>query len=173
MTVAYVSIGSNLDPAQMVPLAIAALRREFGQLTCSPVYSSAAVGFDGGDFLNLVCGFNTDFSPQEVNRVLHRIEDEHGRRREQPRFSDRSLDLDLLLHGDRCIDEDGLTLPRDEILRYAFVLRPLADLVPDLRHPVLGTRFADLWARFDATGQTLTAVELGSDPAAGMSVVQP
>ena len=163
MTPVFVSIGSNVKPRRMVPLAIDALRDEFGALVCSPTYRSAAVGFEGGEFLNLVCRFDTTLPAREVNAVLHRIEDAHGRDRDAARFSDRTLDLDLLLYGDLCLHEPGLQLPREEITRFAFVLRPLADLAGELRHPLLGTRYAELWAAFDDSGQQLTRFEGSRD----------
>jgi 2-amino-4-hydroxy-6-hydroxymethyldihydropteridine diphosphokinase len=90
-----------------------------------------------------------------VVRELHAIEDRHGRRREGPRFSSRTLDIDLLLYGDRVLDEGKLQLPRDEITRHAFVLWPLAEIAPNERHPVLGVTYDELWRNFDRHKQSL------------------
>ena len=75
------------------------------------------------------------------------------------KFGDRSLDLDLLLYDDLVLDEPGLLLPRPEIVEYAFVLKPLAEIAGEKRHPVTGLRFADIWDRFDASSQPMWPVE--------------
>jgi 2-amino-4-hydroxy-6-hydroxymethyldihydropteridine diphosphokinase len=156
----FIGIGSNIDPARNVRGALEALRRSFGEVAVSPVYESAAVGFEGDNFYNLVAAFDTDIGIEDLARRLTDIEDHHGRVRTEPKFSSRPLDLDLLLYGDLVLDTPKLHLPRDEITRYAFVLRPLADLAPDLRHPVGGERYRDLWERFDDHGQALRPVDL-------------
>lgn len=158
MATVYVGIGSNVDPNNMVSAGVKALREEFSDVLCSPVYRSAAVGFDGDPFLNLVCRFQTDASVSEVDDRLHRIEDRHGRLRDGPKFSSRTLDIDLLLYDDLCLQQGKLSLPRDEILRYAFVLRPLADIAPQLIHPRTGTSMTRLWQDFDHRSQPLEIV---------------
>jgi len=165
MAIVYVGIGSNIDAEAMVTAGVHALQREFDQLECSPVYRTAAVGFDGDPFLNLVCRFSTDSDVSEVDRRLHAIEDRHGRRRDGPKFSSRTLDIDLLMYDQQCLQQDSLTLPRGEILRYAFVLRPLADLAPDLLHPQTGTSMAKLWQEFDTQDQALEKLDLTLCPA--------
>jgi 2-amino-4-hydroxy-6-hydroxymethyldihydropteridine diphosphokinase len=160
MARAYISIGSNIDAARHVRAAVERLRKEFGALSLSPVYESQAVGFSGDNFYNLVAAFDTHKPPQEVNRILHRIEQENGRERSTQKFAARTLDLDLILYGDMCLQERGLSLPRAEICEYAFVLRPLADIAPDEPHPLNGQSFADLWANFDKSAQVLWQVKL-------------
>ncbi len=158
----YVSIGSNIDRERSVRQGVAGLREAFGPLTLSPVYETAAVGFEGDDFYNLVAGFDTGLSPQEVAGRLRAIEDATGRDRSQPRFSPRTLDLDLLLYDDAVLREQGLRIPRDEILKYAFVLKPLADIAGGLRHPECGETYAALWARFEGDrGLRPVALDLG------------
>jgi len=156
----YVSVGSNVDRERNVRSSLDALRERFGRLDCSRVYQTEAVGFEGEPFYNLVVGFDTDLAPRELVDLLHAIEAAHGRRRDQPSFSDRSLDLDLLLYDDRVVDEPGLVLPRPEILEYAFVLGPLAELAGGLRHPLLGRSYRALWDAFDTSGQAMRPVEL-------------
>jgi len=146
MTRAWISIGSNVEPERNVREAIAALRREFGELILSPVYRTPAEGFEGDDFLNLVAGIDTDLPPAEIRDRLHRLEDRQGRVRGTEKFASRTLDLDLLTFGSRV--DPGLGLPRDEILKYAFVLRPLAEVAPTERHPETGETYAGLWRRF-------------------------
>ncbi len=159
----YVSVGSNLDPGRNVASALDALRARFGPLAVSTVYRCPAEGFEGPDFHNLAVGFDSAEPPRRIAGVLRAIEDAHGRRRDVPRFASRTLDLDLLLYGEAVIEEPGLRLPREEILRYAFVLRPLAELAPELRHPTAGRTLAELWAEMAPHAPAMTA--LGAPPA--------
>jgi 2-amino-4-hydroxy-6-hydroxymethyldihydropteridine diphosphokinase len=157
----YLSLGSNLEPHRYLPVALDELRARFGALDVSPAYRSKAVGFDGPDFVNLAVGLDTDLDPEALNDWLHALEDRHGRRRDQPRYASRTLDVDIVLYGDRVIDGPGhLQIPRKE-LRHAFVLKPLADIAPDARHPVEGRTMAELWAAFPRGREPLDAVPLG------------
>lgn len=158
----YLSIGSNIEPARHVRLALRDLEALFGTLLVSPVYRSQAVGFSGDDFYNLVVGLDTALAPMELADTLRQLEIDHGRVRGGRKFSPRTLDLDVLTYGDQRVRDGRLVLPRDEITRYAFVLRPLADIAPDERHPELNVRYADLWARFDASSQPMKPIELDS-----------
>jgi 2-amino-4-hydroxy-6-hydroxymethyldihydropteridine diphosphokinase len=151
----YVSIGSNIEREANIRGGVADLRSRFGELELSQVYESAAVGFDGDNFYNLVAAFETDKSVQEVAATLHAIEDEHGRTREGPRFSSRTLDIDMLLYDDLVLQQGKLELPRDEITKNAFVLWPLAEIAPELEHPVLKQSYATLWQAFDKEKQPL------------------
>jgi len=155
----YVSVGSNIDRKRNVEGALEALQKEYGAVEQSRTYETQAVGFDGDPFYNLVVAFDTDQSPQRVAEVLSRIEDAHGRDRDTGKFSSRSLDLDLLLYEDLVLDEPGLHLPRKEILEYAFVLRPLAEIAGDMKHPVTGFSFAAIWDEFDPTAQPMWPLE--------------
>lgn len=160
MTEVYVGAGSNLEPEANLRSAILDLAATFGVLRLSPVYRTAAVGFDGPDFLNLVIGFDTDLSMAGVVAELERVEADHGRERTGQRFASRTLDLDLLLFGAHSTTEAGVTVPRDEIGKYAFVLKPLADLAGDLRVPGADSTVGELWSAFDATGQPLEPIGL-------------
>ena len=151
----WLSLGSNIDPRRQIPAALESLKRHFGELVVSPVYESRAVGFSGDNFHNLVVGVETKLTPRELAGALRHIESLHGRVRSAEKFSSRTLDIDLLTYGDRVIDEPGVQVPRDEILRYAFVLLPLSEVAPDERHPVNGRTYRALWADFDATDQPL------------------
>lgn len=155
MTRIYVSIGTNIDREANLRAGVTELRRRFGELLLSSVYESEAVGFSGDPFYNMVAGFDSDEPLEVVVDELHAIEDRHGRRREGPRFSSRTLDIDLLLYGDRVVDEGKLQLPRDEITKHAFVLWPLAEIAPQERHPVLGETYEALWHNFDRNKQSL------------------
>lgn len=163
MAYVYVSIGSNIRPEQNVRAAVRALRERFGGLAVSPVYRSASVGFDGSDFLNLVVGFRTELEPLALAEELRALESAQGRVRGGEKFSARTLDLDILTYDDRVLQQGRLVLPRDEITRYAFVLRPLADLAGERLHPELGVTYAALWASFDDTQQSMEPVEMDFD----------
>ena len=157
---AYVGMGSNLDRENMLRRAVAALRQQFGEVRLSPVYDSAAVGFDGSDFLNLVASFDSDLDAGELVAIFHDIEDRLGRDRSLPKFASRPIDLDLLLYGDSIIDLPGLRIPRPEILENAFVLRPLQDLAPQFTHPENGETMAALWRRMAPAAPALEVYPL-------------
>jgi 2-amino-4-hydroxy-6-hydroxymethyldihydropteridine diphosphokinase len=148
----FISVGSNIERSKNIGSALKALERQFGDLIVSSVYESEAVGFQGDPFFNLVVACDTKLSIREFADILSGIEAEHGRTQECKKFSSRTLDLDLLLYDKVILHEGKLKLPRDDILQYAFVLEPLAEIAPDLRHPVSGVRYADLWRDFDKRG---------------------
>ncbi len=160
MTTVYLGLGSNIDAEKNLRLAVGELRRLYGELTLSPVYKSAPVGFQGPDFLNLVVALETDAAPMEVIDQIERIHGLAGRSRGPDKFSSRPLDIDLLLHGDMIEPAPPLRLPRRDILDYGFVLRPLADIAQDLLHPVSGRTIAEHWREFDVDSQPLTLVDV-------------
>ncbi len=141
----YVSIGSNIDRAYHIQSAIETLDSQFDNFRYSPIYETPAVGFDGDNFYNLVASFDTSLTFRELEQQLKWIEDNSGRDRNVEKFSARTLDIDLLLYDQQILLQQGINIPRDEILRYAFVLRPLADLQPDLLHPQTGKTMAFHW----------------------------
>ncbi|MEJ2619773.1 MAG: 2-amino-4-hydroxy-6-hydroxymethyldihydropteridine diphosphokinase [Candidatus Thiodiazotropha sp.] len=157
---AWLSLGSNQSPQQYLPRAIEDLRVSYGDLTISSVYESEAVGFTGENFLNLVVGIFTNRSAQAVNQHLKAIEMRHGRLRSDHKFAARTLDIDLLTYGDQIIESDGMRLPRDEILHYAFVLLPLSEVAGEEIHPERGISYRQLWQAFDSAGQALWPVSL-------------
>jgi len=156
----YVSIGSNIEPHRHVRRALEQLERQFGSLVISPIYRTRAMGFEGDDFLNLVIGMDTALPPLELAERLRALESREGRLRGAEKFSSRTLDLDILTYGDQRIRDGRLVLPRREITRYAFVLRPLADVAPDAVHPELGKTYHELWATFDDRQQHMERVAL-------------
>jgi len=155
----YISIGSNIDAEKNIRLAVRALREHYGKLILSSVYESEAVGFDGDNFLNLVAALNTDEDVHTVAAQLRKIEDDNGRVRSGPRFSSRTVDLDLLLYDDLVLKEENLELPRDEITKNAFVLLPLDEIAPQLIHPLSGKTICDHWVNFDKKSQKLWLVD--------------
>ncbi len=156
----WLSIGSNVEREKNVTGCIKALRKEFGELIVSQVYENASFGFEGSPFYNLVVGFDTDLSVEQLTQSFHKIEADHGRVRGGPKFAARSLDIDLLTYGDQIIQEGTLVLPRPEILEYAFVLGPLAEVAGSERHPVSGETYSELWDGFDKANHILTPVKL-------------
>ena len=159
---AYLSLGSNVDPDVHLRRAIAELRARFGALVVSPVYRSAAVGFEGPDFLNLAVGLDTDLDARALDAWLHALEDRHGRRRDVPRYASRTLDVDIVLFGDAIVDGPGhLQIPRPELVE-AFVLQPLADIAPDARDPVSGRTIGEM-GRLQPPGPPLQRVQLDLD----------
>ncbi|MFC1664479.1 2-amino-4-hydroxy-6-hydroxymethyldihydropteridine diphosphokinase [Pseudomonadota bacterium] len=157
----YVSVGSNIDREKNISSAVVALEHHFGQLTLSPVYESESVGFDGAAFFNLVIGFKTAESLEHVIAMLREIEQQHGRERGDNRFAARTLDLDILLYGDRVESGSQAQLPRPEIVEYAFVLLPLSELIPNEVHPVIGKTYAQCWQVFSDPSQRLWRVDYG------------
>ncbi|MFG6176636.1 2-amino-4-hydroxy-6-hydroxymethyldihydropteridine diphosphokinase [Halomonas sp. THAF12] len=155
-----VSIGSNIEREHHVRACLDALADTFDALRLSRVYESEPVGFeDGRNFYNLVATFDSDWSVGELAAWCKRLEFANGRRPDSPKFSPRTLDVDLLTVGDLCGEHDRIALPRAEIRHHAFVLKPLAELLPDARHPQDDIRYTELWAAFDADDQALWPVE--------------
>lgn len=154
----YVSAGSNVAPAENLRLACTEIRKRFGEVELSGVYRNPALGFAGDDFLNLVLRFRTTEAPAVIVAELERLHVLAGRVRGPEPFSSRTLDLDLLLYGDAVLSDPAIRVPREDITKYAFVLGPLAELAPQLRHPVTGETMAELWAAFDQAGHPLQRV---------------
>lgn len=148
MTVVYIGVGSNVERERNIVAGLDQLAALDPALRMSPVYESAAIGFRGDPFLNLIVALETALPVGELAKALHAIERANGHPGNLPKFSDRSLDLDILLYGELCGEIDGVRLPRGDILKCAYVLWPLADLVPDLCHPLNGRRYAELRAAF-------------------------
>ena len=159
MPLVVLSLGSNIDPAVNIRKAVATLSSRYGDLRISPVYESEAIGFRGDNFLNLVVGFESDIELETLVSELKQLEDDQGRDRSAPRFSGRTLDIDILTYGELQGTHAGIDLPRVEITEQAFVLKPLADLLPHALHPVCGKTYAELWQEFDSDEQRLWQIE--------------
>jgi 2-amino-4-hydroxy-6-hydroxymethyldihydropteridine diphosphokinase len=157
---AYVAAGSNVRPRASLSRALALLGSEFPGLRASRAYSNAAVGFEGDDFINLVVSFPADIPTEDLLDRLKATERTCGREPGAPKWGPRTLDLDLLLHGDRVGRVGGKSLPHPDLLTRAWVLGPLAELAPALMHPVARERIDDLWRRFDRGAHPLTPVAL-------------
>lgn len=155
----YVGIGSNIEREANIRGAVQTLCQHFGPLTLSQVYESRPIGFEGTDFYNLVAGFETSLPIEQLLGELHGIEKKHGRKRTGRRFEARTLDLDLLLYNAVVRHDGEIDVPRAEILEYAFMLRPLAEIAPTLTHPENGKSFSELWNEFGDNEQKLHWVE--------------
>ena len=159
MTAIYLSLGSNVDRHKHILAALDALNKLLGELLVSSVYESKSVGFDGRNFFNMVVGAQTDLSIAELSENLKRIEDENGRKRNGPKFSPRTLDIDILTYGNFVGIESGIELPRAEIIRNAFVLLPLAEIAPVVTHPQLQKTYQQLWVEYDQASQKLWPID--------------
>ena len=153
----YISLGSNINKQENVANGLNALSEQYGELTLSSLFESKALGFDGGNFFNMVIGIDSDQPLAKIANILREIEYQYGRDPNAKKFSSRTLDLDILLYGN-LVTAQPVQLPRDEILTSAFVLWPLAEVAPDLIHPTQQRRIAELWQAFDQE-QQLTPID--------------
>jgi len=145
MNTAWLGLGSNINAENHIRAGINELKETFDEISLSPVYASTAVGFEGNDFINLVARVETGMKPVEMRCYLRELEDRYGRKRNVPKFSDRSLDIDILLYEDLVLRSPVLEIPRAEIMKFAHVLKPLADLEPDLIHPTELRSMLEIW----------------------------
>lgn len=141
----YLGIGSNIEPNKNIAEGLKSLETLFTELEISPIYLAPPFGFVGDDFHNLVVSAHTNLSIDAVVKVLRQIEFDHGRPEQALKFSSRSLDIDLLLYGDYVGKVAGYNIPRADIDKFDFVLRPLQDIAGGERHPISGRTFAELW----------------------------
>jgi 2-amino-4-hydroxy-6-hydroxymethyldihydropteridine diphosphokinase len=160
VTLAYVSGGSNLDAEANLKLAARALSARHPGTRYSRCYRNSAVGFEGPDFINFVAEVPVRGAPSLLKGELECIETQCGRPREAPKWAPRAMDLDILLFGDVVQDVPGLVLPRPDLLRWGFMLGPLAQLAPELLHPALHKSFAELWREFDQDAHPMTVEAL-------------
>lgn len=161
MTLAALGLGSNREPRRHLEAGLQALEAHYGKLVLSEVFESEPVGFRGPNFINLVVTLETSGTLAEMLHFLKGLEERHGRRRDDPRFSDRTLDIDILLFGDLCgtyeeSSEYGeVVLPRPEVTENAYVLRPLAQVLGSRLHVPSGMTYTQLWEGFDRSRQRL------------------
>ena len=156
MTQVLLGMGSNINAENHIRGGINELKDKFEQVSLSPIYASASVGFEGNDFINLVARVETDLQPIELRNYLRDLEDRYGRKRDVPKFSDRTLDIDILLYDDLVVLSPLLEIPRAEILKFSHVLKPLADLDPGLIHPTERRSMTDIWASSGMDDSCLT-----------------
>lgn len=155
MPTVYLGIGSNVDPRKNLVFALVELEKRFGKLEKSSVYRSKAYGFDGDDFLNMVVALRSEHAPAEIHAQLDEIHRAAGRDRAARGYSSRTLDIDLLLYDDLIVDEPPIRLPRPDVLRFSFVLGPLAEIAPELQHPETRQSYQHHWDSFDSGGHPI------------------
>lgn len=157
MTIAYVSLGSNIEPEKNLNYALERLREASAVLALSSVYQTPPFGYlDQPDFLNVTLKVDTSLDPAAFKHLLYDIERGSGRVREKQltRWGPLELDLDLLLWGDSALEfgEKPWRVPNEGILEYAAVAVPLAEIAPDERHPITGETFAEIAVRLGTDG---------------------
>jgi len=168
---AHIGLGSNIEPEANLRAAVRLLGEAPGVRvqTLSAVYRTPPWGpVPQADYLNAAAALETALEPLALLELLLGIETARGRDRgpHAVRWGPRTLDLDLLLYGERVLETLRLTLPHPRLHERAFALVPLCDLAPDLRHPVLGRTLAELLAEVDATGVQRVPVRLQEAPGA-------
>ncbi len=145
----FLGLGSNFDRANRLRAAWLKLQNYFAGLRTSSVYDAVAIGGHGGDcshYYNMVVEVQTDLTLEHMQRLCKYIEKEAGRSSDAA-CQNIALDIDILLYDD-LICEQPLSLPSPAIVRYAYVLRPLAELAPNVEHPVVHHTFMKLWQSF-------------------------
>ena len=121
----YLSLGSNINAQANINLALEELEKVLSNTQCSSTHQTTAEGFEGDDFLNLIFAGETELSFEDLNNKLKKIEDASGRKRNVPKFSARTLDIDIVLQ----INEDEILFESDEVSKYSFVSEPLKEII--------------------------------------------
>ncbi|MBT8077276.1 MAG: 2-amino-4-hydroxy-6-hydroxymethyldihydropteridine diphosphokinase [Gammaproteobacteria bacterium] len=156
----FLGIGSNIEATTNLRLGVGELRRIYGELELSAVYRSPPYGFTGDDFLNLVARLETTSTPHDIHNDLERIHELAGRSRAGGAYVARTLDIDLLMYDQLVLDEPPVRIPRDDVLEYSFVLKPLSEMAPQLVHPVTGVLLAEAWAVFDQDRHPIERIDV-------------
>ena len=154
---AFLGLGSNLGDTDFnIRRGLESIRRHAAEMTVSSLYRSVPMGFGSQpQFLNVVCGIWTSLGPFELLHATKAIEAGLSRFRTFPN-APRTLDIDVLLYGSRAIQTRVLTLPHPEMLERPFVMIPLAELAPVLRHPTSGETFSEIARGLDDDGSLVT-----------------
>ena len=163
MSTVFLGLGSNVDAAANIRAGLSALESEFGACAVSPIYQSRSFGFEGNDFINLVVSIETSLEPLVLKKSLKALEERYGRLRDVAKYSDRTLDIDILLYDDLYLISPVLEIPRAEIYTAAYVLKPLADLAPQLMDPLSSRLFSELWDDFKDKESGIKAITFPLD----------
>lgn len=149
----YIALGTNLgDRVQNLQNAVKLLKPDVRLLDCSPIYETPPWGYlDQPAFLNQVVRAETDLDPEELLARIKGVEARMGRQKTMLN-GPRIIDLDILFYDDLVFKSGNLSIPHPRMAGRAFVLVPLADLAPDLRHPASGQRIEEMLAGIDTTG---------------------
>jgi len=135
MATVFLDIGSNIDREENIQSCVDQLRKDYKGIIFSKAYESEAFGFDGDSFINLSARLETELSFEALNNYLKTLENKHARKRDDEKFIDRTLDVDILLYDDLILQPE-IDLPRAEILKFPFVLFPLSEIASDVIHPI-------------------------------------
>lgn len=146
----FLGLGSNVEREFNLRTTLEALASRLVDMRCSSVYECESVGYPGPHYFNMVVSARTDMSLGALNTWLKELELMRGRRAGM-RCATITIDIDLLLYGDLVGCFEGMLLPRQAILKHAFVLLPLSTLAPDHLHPQTKTSFAELWQAMKET----------------------
>mgnify|MGYP001489991718 FL=1 len=122
----FLSLGSNIDAEINLDFAQQELKKILTNIRLSSIHRTKAEGFEGDDFLNLVISGESNHSFKKINNKLKSIEDDTGRDRDAPKFSSRTLDIDIILQID---ENEEIVFESDEIQKYNFVSDPLKELI--------------------------------------------
>ena len=160
MSLAFVAIGSNIDPQVRLPQAALGLRARYPDVRFSRCYRNSAFGFEGPDFVNAVAGFNTELPIAGLLAQLREVEALCGRSPTDAKWEPRAMDLDLLLYGDVVGSGPGYTLPRPDLKKRVYMLGPLAELAPGVLYPPAGPTIGELWRQFDGDREALRPLAL-------------
>ncbi|PSW15110.1 2-amino-4-hydroxy-6-hydroxymethyldihydropteridine diphosphokinase [Photobacterium sanctipauli] len=158
MTTVYISLGSNIEREYHIQAAVSELKQLGTDFQLSTIYEAEPVGFEGPNFYNCVVAMKTSLSLDNLQQALKQLELDYGRSPQAKKNQSRTLDLDILLFGDR-VQALPPSLPRADIYKFAFVLLPLMELCPDRVIPGDGRTVRQLWQSFERS-QALWPVEL-------------
>ncbi len=145
MAIIHINIGSNIDKKNQINLALTNLAKHFDSLVLSSIYETESVGFKGDNFYNLGVNTTTELDIKTIYDILHNIELSQGRKHSKEKFCARNIDLDLVLYGQEI--NKKYNIPRNDILKYSFVLAPLVELMPNAIHPVAKITYNKLWQK--------------------------
>ena len=157
MNTAYIGVGTNIEHKKHARAAIYELASLDVNRVVSPIYECAAVGFSSQqNFYNFVIRIDTSLGLEDLAKILRQVEIKWGRAENAQKYQDRTLDLDIVLFGD--VISEQPELPRSDVFKYPFVIKPLFDLKPDLIIPGDGRTIADLYQMHKAACDALTPV---------------
>jgi len=157
VTIAYISLGSNIEREYHIQAAITELKKLGTGFRVSQIFEAEPVGFCGPNFYNCVAAIDTSLPLDRLQQILKQLELQYGREPDAKKNQSRTLDLDILLFGD-VVQDATPVLPRPDLYKFAFVLLPMMELCPEQAVPGDGRTIAQLWHSFEYS-QALWPVE--------------